>query len=380
MAQVVAAQTVVLIDVGGLGVGYTEITYDFDGRPWVLWWRYVGMPGSAGVPTRWFKVHLEAKLLETKPDASPEEIRRSAFEGRFRSEPLVPGQLLEYGIMNRPEHLDPNTGSLEGELVSRIAIVGVGLHQDGDWIDDQFKQVGGTYYYHQFDTIPHGSVHARLQISRDAPERDNMSPSVVAQPELTVWSPFGPVHELEGKPLLPGNRYFATMLLVDRDGYWTELPVADFVTKLRRIDIRFPKVHIVNDGDPGGTGEAEFAFRLFEGAEGGPMHQLVGLQYGDDDDPIDVTDNQDITNPFSPVTIGPRGVTPQTKDMKVVVSGTEYDGVGEDDEYARSENSLPLPAGRRDETVSNWNLPYTAEPWSGNFKYTLWLSFDATYV
>ncbi|MEV0272749.1 hypothetical protein AB0H43_28550 [Hamadaea sp. NPDC050747] len=385
MTEVVAADYTVVIDVNTTTVGFTTVKYDFEGHSYALWHRYVGLPGQPGVPQPWRKVSLLEKLLDTYPDPTPQQQQRAEHEGRFTSAPIHPGQQLEYGIMMDPD-LDPNVGALAGEMVSRITIIGLGEHTDADWIGDEYIDIGGTYYFHQLDTFPHGATVLRLQIGADPPVRDAYGQNIVAQPLVTVWSPYGGNHAVEAKPLLPGNVYFATILIVDTTtGQWTERDPNPFRTKRRRIELRFPVIEVVNDGDPAGSGEAEFAVAVFEGRSNGPVVRVDGRQLGDDDNPRDVSTGDWFATNMTPIVIGPKVVTPDFAEVWVVASGTEYDGIGESNEHASSEpyapGFLPMPVGRGLETVNLQGLTYTARPWASgdDFAFRLYMNYDITY-
>jgi hypothetical protein len=196
------------------------------------------------------------------------------------------------------------------------------------------------------------------------------------------------VHVLEAATLLPGHEYFVTLRLSDRDGRWS-LPATDpFATKRRTVTLGFPVIHLFNDGDNHGSGEAEFGVSVYRGEWDGQMRHVGGRQLADDDNPMTVTTGMpDFATGFAPLTIGPDRYRSHKDCVKVIVHGVEYDGIGESNEHAAnflhhdSLGAIPMPTGRGKETVALDGTWHTALPMAGSdtFSFALFVWWQISY-
>jgi hypothetical protein len=55
-------------------------------------------------------------------------------------------------------------------------------------------------------------------------------------------------------PMLPGNRYMTVLVVSDKFGNWQVL-AQEFKTLRRKLDVSFPRIYAINDGDDWGTSE-----------------------------------------------------------------------------------------------------------------------------
>jgi hypothetical protein len=136
-------------------------------------------------------------------------------------------------------------------------------HESSSW--------GGTWHTHPVFT---GSVPTRIVmvgVSREPPSFDsNGIPRLTSHDgEPTRPLKTATIHEVEIKPLCPGNHYFFVVLVTDAFGNW-DFVQREFTTLRRKITVEFPTIHIYNDGDYATVGEAEFWFWVFRGTVNNP--------------------------------------------------------------------------------------------------------------
>ena len=133
------------------------------------------------------------------------------------------------------------------------------------------------------------------------------------------------------------------MLVADAFGNW-DVRQRQFTTLRRVFQVRFPKITVLNDGDPFSDGEGEFWFRVSSGPQFNPQvieefHQST----------MDIDDWSENGRPYAmgfahmgKLTV----VTPETAEISVSSWGVEHDGFLESDEAAQSsDRQLPFPVG-----------------------------------
>jgi hypothetical protein len=378
MLELKANEYNVIIDAdAGQIEGYTTIHYESDGGTCYLWRRYVGTRNQPGIPQPWERVDLGRKFIENNPDVdvTPAQIETAERTGSFRSDPVISGQLLEYGIMASGDH-DPNAPTrIQPGMQRQITIIGLLERTHANWLGDHIRDVGGTFYHQHFDTVGYGETRVRLQISEQPPGADAYGVPVFEKVLAEQASGYSTVHLFEVTPLLPGQHYYATILLHDVYGRWTMLPVDEFTTLLRRVELQFPVMFIENDGDPNGESGVELRVTVREGRS-----VVQGFQLGNDDDQLTVKDKDWVLTKFPPIIIGPKAITPEFAKINFTVEGTDYDGIGEENEQAAGYHTIPIPYGRGKETVKLANQWWTAYPLDGeDFEFRVFAFYSVSY-
>jgi hypothetical protein len=64
----------------------------------------------------------------------------------------------------------------------------------------------------------------------------------------------GHTHDFEHTSLLPGQRYFYLVVVMDNQGNW-DWKSLELVTRKRKVTVSFPEIRVFNDGDWATTGE-----------------------------------------------------------------------------------------------------------------------------
>jgi hypothetical protein len=183
-------------------------------------------------------------------------------------------------------------------------------------------------------------------------------------------------------PLFPGNHYFAVTLVTDRLGNW-EVVQAAFTALRRKLTVEFPTVHIYNDGDGGGYGEAGFWFRLYSGARNSP----ILIQQPDFHLPTQDVDDWNETDRPYPVGFAhvgqPQVVPPGESRVAVASWGVEDDGAFDSDEAAAGDQAIPLPQGRFAESVVSpltFTMDCPVSSTGDDFRYGVDVRWSVTYV
>jgi hypothetical protein len=197
---------------------------------------------------------------------------------------------------------------------------------------------------------------AMIGVSREPPSFDsNGIPHLDTHDgEPTIPLSFLPTatsHQVEIKPLFPGNHYFFVVLVTDAFGNW-DFRKSEFTTMRRKITVEFPTIHIYNDGDYATVGEAEFWFRVFSGQVNNP-NVIKEFHYPQQD--IDDWSETDRPYQVGFAHVGELEVVkPREQDVGVASWGVEEDGPLEADEGATNSGEfLPLPSGKSVEKVTN---------------------------
>jgi hypothetical protein len=242
---------------------------------------------------------------------------------------------------------------------------------------------GGTWYMQELTTVVPTEI-VLIGASRTKPVRDNAGIPHLVDPDGSPTLPLtlSTSHAVEIGPLFPGNHYFAVTLVTDRLGNW-EVVQAAFTALRRKLTVEFPTVHIYNDGDGGGYGEAGFWFRLYSGPRNGP----ILLQQPDFHLPTqDVDDWSETDRPY-PVGFAhvgqPQVVPPGESRVAVASWGVEDDGAFDSDEGAAGDQTIPLPKGRFAENVVSpltFTMDCPVSTTGDDFRYGVDVRWSVTYV
>jgi hypothetical protein len=375
------------------GTGSTTLEYYSPARA-TIWKRLDG--------EKWAKLDLiEIARRARRRDLTAEEAEETERRGKFRSEELRAGQVLQYGLLINSPEVDPNSPSFKVEqfyeILTIVAIL-AGASETG-WILDQGSSVGGTFYFRRVVTGPLGSpgpriTTMRLEVGQKGPVRH---PSAgiwhLPYPKQVVDSLRTTDHRLEALDLLPGHHYFATILLIDNEGHWSSFR-EDFTTLRRRVTVTFTGLEVVSDGDDNATGEAEFKLQVLRGARysrGMAIEREFSYENGNLSDKINGRHiNLEPLN-FTHV-MGPEKVRPKDRYVAIRVLGAEDDTHGgnwlfslnNSDESASSYAwPLTLPTGLGKEQVINareFAHAFPKEPPNHNCEFKVTVRYSVEYM
>lgn len=338
------------------------ITWDWDDEPVEIWERF----SKASPP------------IFVKRDLTDSERTNRKIEV-----PINKGEVYAVALYIRDsEHPDPNDNLTDPAPRDLLTVVGViDQHRDLVLLPDGIGK-GGTYIAAPVTTKR--SCFCLLQVGTTAPvvipttTKSNVELKQIVTPDAEDRSPNGTFHDLECKPLIPGELYSVVIMAVDEEGYWD---CKDDVlnTKLRQVDISINNIHVKNDGDPGGAGQAEFWVTVFEGGSAG-ITAAREFHLGNDD--YRVYDGEDIFVAWN-VTIGPKKVDPTVNALIAVhTNALEYDGI-EGTEKAGSDGTdtpLRFPVGR-DEETEEFDVHVGGYPLrDDDFEYSIRFDWKVKYV
>jgi hypothetical protein len=353
-AQITAQPDTIIVDLdSGQIEGVTGIFYNSGGHQRIaLWERLVGVTN-----TNWMKIDLlRGRVQNTGPGVFQ--------EGSFASLLVRPGQCyqvrMDADLNNNPNEVD----------ITPIASVSVcALRKKTEptnfGLKDRLEETGGTYHFYDIET--NLRAHLKVAVSKIPAVTDSNGMLVFdAVEQSTEESGFDFNHTGELTPLFPGTRYFRLLRVSDQSGNW-QFITSDFVTLQRKVTITFNKLHIDNDGDDLGDGEAQFFIRVKQGRD------LTIIQpeiiFGNDD--FSIHDGQDLDITTYVFVLGPENVTPDNAAIGVDVFGVEFDGFTEDNEYASGFADLALPTGRDQEKPGGIRQPVTKNRKAVAFKHNL---------
>ncbi|MGJ0425789.1 hypothetical protein [Methylocystis sp.] len=337
--------------------------------------RFIDTATQPGKEPRWNNLDYVAKSgARTK-----EERAAAKLKGTFESEPIKPGQLLQYMV----EDTRPRAFILQQKNPT-ITIAGLLKHTDQNWTTDEGDFVGGTFYFRKIATGKE-TTFMRLQVGQGAPQLNEFNIPVFREPVATVASPFARSHDLEAGPLVPNNQYSAIVLLSNTKGQWT-VSTKDFKTKQRRMFLQFTHLHIDNDGDPFDSSNAAFNIAVKFGNQ-----TVTGGTFEWENDDINDEDSnkRDFVLPSDYwVVIGPDRLDDEGLPVTVEVSGTEEDGSWifdwlEPDEHASNaanDRAIEYPTGLFREHIPHATRVFKATPDSGNFAFTITMEYSIEYV
>jgi hypothetical protein len=342
-ATISAKEDTVLVDTdNGEITGVTRIFYDGDRRRARVFQRQLGDPIWKG------PLNLQQKALDEGKTAD------ATVSGDFISDPLSPGDTIQYGILPSGTDLDdlnPAEKEVSDGRFAQIVTVFALLKRSGepDFISDHKTRTGGTWRLHQIATGTTETVMV-LQAGQGVPFQDKFGMWQLSDVERTAISSKDTNHELEVTPLWPGHLYASTIRLSNKKGHWQSFHEL-FVTLRRTVDVTFSKLKIINDGDPFAEGEASFTFQVIEGKLGVVKTMTRPERDIRDENPFDEITLAPASS-FSH-TIGPKSITEDNRSIGVRISGHEYDGFLEPDEFAGNGlKLLQVPTGMGKETIT----------------------------
>jgi hypothetical protein len=330
MAKLTAAPDIIIVDVdAGETSGSSSITYDKDSDDEL--WESLAGSGQSIIDVR--------SRVGTAPTAN--------FKGTYKID-LKPGQSYLVGIF-RAGHGPLTTDPIR---LANLNVFGLLKNpSDRALITDENRAFGGTWYFHQIHTKVPTSI-VSFAVSRFSPTIDSLGIPHPVKPDGEPTSPLvlSNDHKIQIKPILPGNNYFFSAVVIDAKGNW-DIRQETFTSLRRAFTVSFPTIHIFNDGDPFGHGEGEFWFRIYFGPHNMPI-KIEDFHRST----MDIDDWSETSRPYSMSFI--HNGTPLTvKENEVNVSvsawGLEHDGIFESDEACWSNDViLPFPAGRFIENAS----------------------------
>jgi hypothetical protein len=288
---------------------------------------------------------------------------------------LRPGEAYEAGIFGA-DHGPTTTDPIKfaGLIVYGLLKKPTGIAL----ITDERLEFGGTWCKVQIHTqIPTNMV--SIGVSRKPPTLDANGIPRPDHPDGTVFPGLAlamdHIHQIG--VLFPGNDYFLSVVVVDATGNW-DVRQRQFTALRRSIQIKFPKITVLNDGDPFDDGEGDFLFRVFNPSIGG------GIIEDFQTSTIDIDDWSETGRPYVMgfVHMGvPLVVSPETFEVSVSSFGTEHDGFLESDEYARNWGVvLPFPTGQFVENANGKFVMDCPIQSDDDFHYNVDVEWSVTYV
>jgi hypothetical protein len=232
--------------------------------------------------------------------------------------------------------------------------------------------------------------------------RAALAVDVLPNPLGTVEEDFADSHTLlyASDVLLPGNDYWATLLLLGEDGTWQSRK-KQFTTRKRTVEILLKEIHIINDGSPGHN-QASFRLWVCEGNSFANACALSEREISDRPSPgeeymeyIALSADCQI-----PIRFGPSLVTRDRQRVSVLTRGIAKSTIGHDDisgnfapdngfpanppfeESIQDDAFLYLPVGVR-EQVEEADFSTYAEPLNNpgdnEFEYEVIGTYSVTY-
>lgn len=278
----------------------------------------------------------------------------AATSGRY-TVPLAAGDFYTAAIFE-PSHAPDAADPIVAASVTAFAVLQG--PRERQLIRDHSGSVGGTWLDHVVSTkVPTSLVVCGA--SRTRPSLDGAGIPTLVKPDA-VQAQVGnrtALHTFRLSPLIPGHHYFLTVMVVDATGNW-EVRQFDLDTLRRQVTVQFPTIHVFNDGDPMGHGEAEFWFRVSAGGEGRAHDTLQEFHLAT----MDIDDWSETDRPyqvgFAYTESQPRTVPPDRPHVWISSRATEHDGFLEPDEFAGKLDAtrLPLPTGPGEVTTGNFTM------------------------
>ncbi|MCC7024313.1 MAG: hypothetical protein IT338_15920 [Thermomicrobiales bacterium] len=305
-------------------------------------------------------------------------------------------------LMYAREDADPNV-AIDDPVspVARATTAGLAKRTPAALVTSEETGVGGTYFgwYPRTDNV---RTQAVLQVGSAEPRATEEGVDVLPNPLGTVEEEFADSHALlfASELLLPGNDYWATLLLIGEDGTWQSKKMP-FTTRKRTVEILLKEIHIINDGSPG-ENDASFRLWVCEGDTFINACALTEREISDRPSPgeeykeyIALSADCDI-----PIRFGPSLVSRNRQRVAVLTRGIARSTFGADDisgnfdptngfptnpphqEDIQSQAFLYLPVGPA-ETVEEDDLSTYAEPLnnpgSNEFTYEVTGTYSVTY-
>jgi hypothetical protein len=174
--------------------------------------------------------------------------------------------------------------------------------------------------------------------------------------------------------LLPGHDYWVVIVAVTPTGAWDEV-VSPIRLRQRNLEVTATHIHVINDGDPGGSSEIDFSYEFVEGnphLPGVPESTILSGAIPEGN----YTDGQDIPLQKSYAS-GP--VASERTFLKVTAGGTDHDGWFEPDENALGTDQIDYPSGPTSEEFSR-SEDLIAYPLNGDMTFALHYDVKVTYT
>jgi hypothetical protein len=287
---------------------------------------------------------------------------------------LRAGEFYTAGVFN--EFQGPTSTDPVGTTVTAFAVLKKPVVRT--LITDHSGSAGGTWLTHALQTsVPTTLVLAGTSLSQAT--RDGIGLPTLVDPDAALPNQLGPAshHHFNLDPLVPGQHYFLTMMVVDAGGNWEVLDV-DQNTLRRKLTVEFKKIHVFKDGDANSTGEADFWFRVYAG-DSRPKGEALST-FHKYLDPIDGGKNYPIA--FSHKDPGPVAISPNSPNIWVNSNGVEHDPFWEPDDYAGGLSGtaqLSLPTGPSENVTTSMLLDCPLV--SGyEFHYGVVVDFSVAYL
>ena len=327
------------------------------------------------------------ELWEIQPGSSWSQINVHTLTGlgdeadRSGSYPitLTAGQIYRAGLFDQdhgPLSTDP---ILRADLTVMAVLKGPEVRQ---LIVQEDQNTGGTWHRHAVTTNVPTSI-AVVGASRTPSAFDPDGIPSLVDPDGGPASPptITTSHILDLLPLVPGNHYFFTIMVVDALGNW-EIRTSEFDTLKRKLTVKFPRIHIFNDGDGGGYGEGEFWFRVSAGNDGQAMHALEDFHLPEMD--IDDWSETDRTYPvgFAYAELVPQSIPPDRPHVWISSWAMEHDGLDPDEGAGNLKGiKLALPAGPLEKVTNSTFLMDGPTTTTGDdFHYGVDVNFSVEYL
>jgi hypothetical protein len=375
------ASLIVINRIGG--TGWTTLEYDSPARV-TIWKRLDG--------EKWEKLDL---IEIARRALAADEADQAERRGKFRTEELRPGQVLQYGLLIHSPEVDPNSPSFQVtqfyEVVTIVAILA--RASETGWVLDQGSSVGGTFYLRRVAAGPRITT-MRLEVGLKRPVRH---PSAgiwhLPYPKQILVSPRNTDHHLEALDLLPGHHYFATVLLIDSEGRWSSFE-ENFTTLRRRVTVSFTGLEVVNDGGDNAAGKAQLKFQILRGARySRDMEIEREFSYENGNLSYKINGNHINLEPLDLTHVmGPEKVMPQDRCVAIRVLGTEDDSnaanwffslFGSDESASSYAWPLTLPTGTGKEQVIDareFAHAFPKEPPNHNFEFKVTVRYSVEYM
>jgi hypothetical protein len=292
---------------------------------------------------------------------------------------LAPGQSYRVGIFTE-EHGPLTTDPLPRADLTVFAIFKKPSARSLIVSVDQ--NTGGTWHRHVVTTNVATSV-VLVGASRTPATVDNDGIPTLVDPDGASSSVLatGTSHTLDLMPLVPGNHYFFTVMVVDGVGNW-EVRQSEFDTLKRKLTVKFPTIHIYNDGDPATHGEGEFWFRVSAGNDTGALHSLEDFHLPE----MDIDDWSETDRPyavgFAYAELEPQTIPPDQPSIWLSSWAVEYDGLDPDEGAGDLRGrQLFLPAGPGEKvTNSAFTMDCPTTTVDDDFHYGVDINYSVEYL
>jgi hypothetical protein len=292
---------------------------------------------------------------------------------------LTPGQVYRAGLFRQDQ------GPLSTDQLPRADLTVFALWKKpapGGLIVSEDQYTGGTWHRHTVTTNVPTSI-AIVGASRTPPDHDGDGIPVLLDPDGGLTSPPTTTsnHTLDLLPLVPGNHYFFTVMVVDAVGNW-DVRESQFDTLRRKLTVKFPTIHIYNDGDSATVGEGEFWFRVSAGNDVRPLHSLEDFYRPESD--IDDWSETDRPYPlgFAYVELEPQSIPPDRASIWVSSWAIEHDGLDADEGAGSALGELLwLPAGPTEKVTNRiFTMDCPTSTVDDDFHYGVDVNYSVEYL